>query len=379
MALAVSGGSDSVALMCLARDWARTHHIGLTLTVLTVDHDLRSGSAVEALRVAGWASDLGLPHHILHWSGEKPASGIQARAREARYRLMRDWCSMAGAGLLLTAHTLDDQAETVLMRLSRTTSPDSLAGIASFGAWGGLALFRPLLGLRRQALRDDLLQRGQPWIEDPSNDDPRFERVRIRRQLAGLAACGITPERLADLALAAARTAARLEHLATAWTRQFVAEDEAGLCHVPSEPLNSLPLPLRQRILGRIVCHYGGGQASPEPHELRRLAAWVEEGPVRCTLAGALLGRRKTGFWVTREAARISPEPLIVPAAGRALWDGRFLVTAPPGTRITAAAGRQVPLAPAIPAYARRAYPLPEPPEGQPGKVSIGFLKLNPA
>ena len=147
MALAVSGGSDSTALMCLAVDWARTNHPDLALTVLTVDHRLRSEAAEEAAMVGSWAAGFGLPHHVLPWGDEpKPATGIQAAARAARYGLMSDWCRNNGATALLTAHTLDDQAETVLMRLSRTTSPESLAGIRTLGSWDGLPILRPLLG-----------------------------------------------------------------------------------------------------------------------------------------------------------------------------------------------------------------------------------------
>jgi len=170
VALAVSGGSDSIAMMRLAADWARTNHPGLVLSVLTVDHGLRPEATGEAVRVGQWAAEMGLPHQLLRWTDEpKPVSGIQARARAARYGLMAAWCRSNEAGALLTAHTLDDQAETVLMRLSRTMSPESLAGIHPVGGWEGLPLLRPLLRVRRQALRDWLASVGQAWIDDPSN------------------------------------------------------------------------------------------------------------------------------------------------------------------------------------------------------------------
>src|SRR5690606_12644273 len=123
-----------------------------------------------------------------------------ARARQARYDLMNDWCRANGATVLMTAHTLDDQAETVLMRLARTSSLDSLAGIPKLGQWQGLKVFRPLLGERRETLRQYLRALGQEWIEDPSNDDPRFERVRIRKIMPLLSDIGITLEALGGLA-----------------------------------------------------------------------------------------------------------------------------------------------------------------------------------
>jgi hypothetical protein len=139
-----------------------------------------------------------------------------------------------------------------------------------------------------------------------------------------------------------------------------------------------LPEPLQQRILERIVRHYGGGSFSAEPEELRRLARWVAEGPVRCTLGGTLIGRRKQGFWVAREASRISAEPLIVPASGSAVWDGRFLIKAAPGSTVAPSASGALPLGEKVPAAARRAYPLVGQPEGTAEAPEITFLRLLP-
>jgi len=378
VALAVSGGSDSTALMVLARDWAATHHPDLRLSVLTVDHGLRPESAEEAMRVGNWALALGLPHHVLLWEGPKPETGLQAKARNARYGLLAGWCRDNDAGLLLTGHTLDDQAETVLMRLDRSLSPGSLAGIAAQGGWDGFPLLRPLLAVGREALRDYLAALGQDWIEDPSNDDRRFERVRTRQTLSGLRRHGITPERLAALAQSSARTNLLLENLTGQWLSRWITEEEAGICHVPKDPFIALPAPLQQQILARIIRHYGGGQFRPEAEELQRLSRWVEGGSVRCTLGGALLGRRKQGFWVTREAARIAAEPLIIPAEGTAIWDGRFHVTAAPGTAVRAAGDEAVAISEDIPAFVRRTYPLVQQPEGSLEAPRIAFLRLAP-
>ena len=379
VALAVSGGADSIAMMRLAHDWARTHHPGLRLSVLTVDHCLRAGSAAEALQVRGWAEGLGLPHHTLCWDQlPKPATGLQAKARAARYDLMAAWCGAHGAGALLTAHTLDDQAETVLMRLARTASPESLAGIRPRGAWKGLPLLRPLLRVRRQALRDDLAARGQGWAEDPSNADRRFERVRVRQSLAVAGVGTVTPERLAALADASCRTSLLLERLADRWISLWLTEEAAGICHIPCSAFHGLPAALQERILGRIVTRYGGGGPAPEPSELQRLIRWAaaEDGPMRRTLGGALLGRRKQGFWVTREPARVTAAPLTVPVSGRAVWDGRFLVDAPPGATVIPAGERQPELGPGVPVYAKRAYPWVDLPAGAAKTVEIRFLRL---
>ena len=376
VALAVSGGSDSTAMMHLTAMWARANHPGLTLSVLTVDHGLRPEAAAEAALVAQWAEELGLRHHVLHWTANpKPTTALQARARTARYGLMAEWCQSHDATVLLTAHTLDDQAETVLMRLSRTTSPESLAGIRPAGSWDGLPLLRPLLRAKRQALRDWLAGLGQPWIDDPSNEDDRFERVRARRSLAGM-----SPEasaRLAVLAERSTRAAELLERSARRWLALSLQEHEAGICHVAEGDFQDLPAALQERILAIIIARYGGRQAPPEAEELRRMAEWASgaPGPVRCTLGGALLGRRKTGFWVTREAARIAAAPQTVPETGKLLWDNRFLVTAQPGAMVTPTASRKVQALPGVPVYAQRACPWVEQPADAP-PPGIAFLRL---
>jgi len=377
VALAVSGGSDSIALMRLAADWARVEHPGLKLTVLTVDHGLRPEAAGEAARVGQWASTLALPHDVLRWeTASKPLTGIQAHARAARYGLMAAWCRANGAAALLTAHTLDDQAETVLMRLSRTMSVDSLAGIRPLGGWDGLPLHRPLLRVRRQALRHWLTQLGQPWIEDPSNEDDRFERVRARRALAAMG--DGTTTRLAALAEKSAAATALLERCARRWIGCYLREHGAGICHIAVDDFRPLPEALRERILAIIIGRYGGGRGAVKADEVRRIARWAcsDEGPVRCTLGGAILGRRKAGFWVTREAARVESNPQVVSETGKLLWDKRFLIEAVPGTRVSPAAARKLPPIPGVPVYAQRAGPWVEQPASAP-PARIRFLHLN--
>ncbi|WP_395685673.1 tRNA lysidine(34) synthetase TilS [Aestuariivirga sp.] len=360
VALAVSGGSDSIAMMHLAQRWAAVHHPTLRLSVLTVDHGLRAASAREASQVAQWADALGLGHHTLLWHhSEKPKTGLQAKARVARYDLMTAWCGAQGAGLLLTAHTLDDQAETVLMRLARTTSPESLAGIRHVLVWQGVRVMRPLLGVRRQALRDHLQSMGQCWVEDPSNDDLRFERVRARHALATVAPDQPLAETLAALARASARTAGVRAASVDAWLERWLTEADAGFCLLPLAEFQGLTAALQAQALARLVHHYGGQQPLPEAAELQRLASWAagEDGPLRRTLAGAVVGRRKATIWVTREAGRIPDRPAIVPGSGKLLWDKRFIVEAEPGSLIEAAGSRAVALAGRVPTHARQAYP----------------------
>ena len=348
--------------MALLRLAAQASACGLT--VLTVDHGLRPGSAAEARKVEHWCRGLGLAHHTLTWAGARPASGLQARARKARYDLMAAWCGANAATALLTAHTCEDQAETVLMRLLRTDSVDSLAGIPQLGQWNGLPLIRPLLSCRRTDLRAYLGALGQDWIEDPSNDDTRFERVRLRRLMPALEETGLTVERLVALAQSCRDVGEAIGAAAGRWCRAHLAQ-QPGLCRIPAAEFGRLPLALRVRILGTVIAHYGGS-GSPERAELERLAEAVTAGTLsRRTLGGALAWRRETSIHIGREPARIDPRPVAVPAAGQIVWDRRYLVTAPPGSTVFPAAVSGVPRPSRdVPAVVFGAQPVVKLPDG---------------
>lgn len=363
VALAVSGGSDSMALLRLAAN-AGLHR----LTVLTVDHGLRAQAAAEARQVRDWCVALALAHHILVWTGVKPASGLQARARQARYDLMNDWCLANGATVLMTAHTLDDQAETVLMRLARTSSLDSLAGIPKVGQWQGLQVFRPLLGERRETLRQYLRALGQEWIEDPSNDDPRFERVRIRKVMPLLSDIGITVEALGGLAQEARNASHALWSAAQDWVKAHVKEFETGHCLLDCGAYDGQGGGLRSRSLGLLIRHFGGGR-TPEPAELGLLVEWLSlKRQGRRTLGGAIIVRRKRNILIGREPGRIDTAAAIVPEGGRLVWDGRFEIIAPPGSQvIPAVAAERQPRRKDLPAFVQEGLPVLL----EPGKAAL--------
>ena len=189
IAAAVSGGADSMALLLLAARWAPG--AGARLVALTVDHGLRAESAAEAARVAAWCAARGIAHRVLEWRGAKPAAGLQEAARTARYGLLAGWCRRGGIVHLLTGHNAGDQAETFLMRLRRGSGVAGLAGMPAVAVRDGVRVLRPLLGVRRERLEAALEAAGEAWIEDPSNRDPAFERVRVRADAARLEAAGI--------------------------------------------------------------------------------------------------------------------------------------------------------------------------------------------
>src|SRR5216683_100653 len=178
VAVAASGGPDSMALVLLAQRWARQR--GGEAWALTVDHGLRPESAEEARTVAGWLASRAVPHEILVWAGEKPATGIQEAAREARYRLLAQWCRRHGVLHLLTAHHREDQVENHLIRRGAGSGIDGLAGMSAVRELAGCRLVRPLLAVPRVRLLALLAQEDQPFLRDPSNLNPAFERARLR-------------------------------------------------------------------------------------------------------------------------------------------------------------------------------------------------------
>jgi len=216
--VAVSGGPDSMALFDLAARWRAEAPGRPPLFAATVDHGLRADSVAEAQIASGFAAARGVPHAVLRWEGEKPSSRVQERAREARYRLLADEARRLGADFVLTAHHADDQAETILHRALRGTGVGGLAGMKRARRLvDGVALLRPLLGVRRAALRAWLTGHGQSWREDESNADPRFARARLRTEILPRIEAGAWPgatEALVRLGSQAAVVSGALESAA---------------------------------------------------------------------------------------------------------------------------------------------------------------------
>ncbi len=299
------------------------------ISALTVDHGLRAASTEEAAAVAQWCSALTIPHHILPWRGAKPQTGLQAKARVARYDLMAQWCLLHGFPVLLTGHTADDQAETVLMRSARTSSDRSLAGIWPERDWQGARVLRPLLACRREVLRDYLKSLGQEWIDDPSNLDRRFERVRVRQELAEQDIAPLQEQAARSLGLTLAQQA-----IVYGWMKAHGRVDEWGCVWLSRSPLSACEPEVRLGIMRHCIQRAGGSGNLP-PYALRNLQNWaVGHQTGRRTLGGALMMLRRDSILVVREAGRISLQPQVVPADGQLLWDERFLVSAPSGSLV---------------------------------------------
>jgi tRNA(Ile)-lysidine synthase len=324
LGVAVSGGSDSTALLLMLHAAAR----GRPLAVVTVDHRLRAESAREAAAVAALCAARGLPHETLHWEGWDGAGNLQDRARQARRRLIGEWARAQGIGAVALGHTLDDQAETFLMRLARGSGVDGLAAMATASPGDGLLWLRPLLDARRATLRGWLEAEGVAWADDPSNADDRFERVRARAALPPLATLGLGPERLAATAQAMARAREALEAATAELARGCVEEGAAGDLMLDPGPLRAAPEELRLRLLAAALVWVSGAVYRPRLARLEAALAAIDQATVGhgLTLHGCVLRARARRIAIRRELARVAPA---VPVkAGR--WDGRWQLEGTP-------------------------------------------------
>jgi tRNA(Ile)-lysidine synthase len=347
VAVAVSGGRDSLALALLAADWARAR--GGQITALTVDHGLRRESAAEARQVGRWMRRAGLGHAILKWRGAKPASGVQDAARRARYRLLEEWCRQAGVLHLLLGHQRDDQSETVAMRQARGSGAFGLSGMAAVVETASVRRLRPLLGFSRARLAATLAARGQDWIDDPANRDPRFARAHLRRGPA------LDTAALVGRAARHGRARAAAEQALAAFLARCVRLAPEGYAAVDRALLAAAPQALAARALGAVIATVSGADYAPARAALARLVGAAR----RKDFAGATLGDCRmvpdgaAHLLVLREGRPDKPDP--TPALFRIA--GRI----PPGLTLRRLgaedARRLLPRDHAVPAAARASLP----------------------
>lgn len=359
VALAVSGGGDSMALMLLAQRWARRVPEAPALIVLTLDHRLRPGSQQEAAWVAMQAAALELPHHILTWA-DAPPGASQAEAREARYTLLADFARAHGIGAIVTGHTADDVAETFLMRLARGSGVGGLAAMASETVWEGVPVLRPLLGVSRAQLRAELEARGCAWLEDPSNAEERFERVRVRRALETLSGLGITPARIVESAERLKRARDAIDAAAVEFLDVHATISPAGYLRVDPEALRALPDEIVIQALKRALRAVGGGRRSPRLRKLEMLAAQLRAGlAIPTTLGGCVIAPDRRTLVICREPGRLKAGPVTTHRGETVVWDRRFRIACghlPRPLRIAALGERNLAC---LPEAVRAAHPAP--------------------
>ena len=324
VALAISGGGDSMALavLCAALLLPR----GAVLKAYTVDHGLRPEARAEAAAAGAQLATLGIAHEILTWEGDKPQTHVQERARAARYALLQDACRRDGFDILLTAHQAEDQMETFWMRLAHGSGIDGLCGIAPVRVLdGGLRLARPLLGFGRTALRDVCTAAGVTWAEDPSNENEKYLRVRLRGFEEMLAAEGLSPQRLAQVLQKLDDARAALDWAADEKFAQAVTLYPEGYAALDVSVLASLPADIARRVLSRLLTMLAPADYPP-PFEMLStlLRDMAQAGFTGRTAFGCELAPQSTGVvLVLREYAALPP-PLLLDGADTLYWDGRF-------------------------------------------------------
>ena len=311
LGVAVSGGSDSLAALILAIDALGAGSVA----AVTVDHGLRPEAAEEAQRVADLCKTLGVEHQILHWGG--PSGGnLQDEARQARLALIGGW-ARGRVDAVLVAHTQDDQAETLLMRLARGSGVDGLSGMTEMRRSDGVMWLRPFLNVPRTSLRRVLSERGVSWVEDPSNADDRFQRVRARTALAALAPLGIDAPGLAATAARLQRARAALDAQTAEAMRDVLSED-AGTAVLSKSVLGLAP-EIRDRVFAHLLIAMSGASYRPRLDGLHRLIGDMG------TLMGCVLVDEGAHLRLYREARAV--EELV--ASSDELWDGRWRAEGP--------------------------------------------------
>ena len=345
IAVACSGGADSMALTVFAAAWARRR--GGRAIGLIVDHGLRVDSAAEASLVRQRLEGLGITAHILRWTGGKPATGIQQAAREARYKLMERWCRRHAILHLAVGHHLEDQAETVLHRTERSSGADGLAGMAPIRETASIRLLRPLLDTPRDRLRGMLRSRRIDWVEDPSNLNPAYARARLRAMAPELAEAGRGPAAVAGEARISAEarqqrdieTADALARFATLYLQGYATLDRRFFAENGPD--------IARRGLNALLCAIGGRIYPVRSDPLDSLYKTIlkQSFTGKRTLSGCLIQVASDHVLIAREAGRISA--IAIREGEEILWDRRFRVRV--HKRGAAAPLRQFRLAPLDP------------------------------
>ncbi|MCB6178408.1 tRNA lysidine(34) synthetase TilS [Rhodobacter sp. Har01] len=323
LGVAVSGGGDSVALLHLTVRACR--HQGVPVQAVTVDHRLRPGSADEARMVAALCATLDIPHHTLTWDHGPVAGNLMDAARQARSALIAGWAIKQGVTHVALGHTADDQAESFLMALSRASGLDGLVGLRRNWKGEGIDWGRPLLDATRAGLRAYLRRHGIAWVDDPTNEDPRFERVRARKAMAALAPLGIDATRIGQTLSHLQFAKWALDDMLRKAIRDHVRE-VAGALRVDYAGFEGLPAEVQRQVLMAGLAWLSGKAPPPRTDKQFNLLNSAREGR-DVTLHGCRLRVRPDHLLLTREPRALSG--LVATPGG--LWDRRWRVDGPTG------------------------------------------------
>lgn len=328
VAVAVSGGGDSMALLHMALR-ARLH-FGWQVSAVTVDHGLRSESAAEAAGVAAYCAQQGIGHAILRWQGPAAHGNLMDQARRARMALIAGWAKAQGIEHVLLGHTADDNAESFLMNLARQAGIDGLSGMRRDWMEQGISWHRPMLDLPRADLRAYLTRNHVSWVDDPSNDNTRFARVKARKAMQALRPLGITARTFGETIshLSDARHVLTLATVRAA----TVMDERGGALRLAVDSLAGLEPEIARRLLAATILWMNGADYPPLGAQLLHLQTKLARGEA-AQLGGVRFVLRKGDLWIFREArAAMGPVSL------DALWDHRWRLTGPAGLGLQIAA-----------------------------------------
>lgn len=321
MAVAVSGGGDSVALLSTLVEYCKDNPV--ELHAITVDHGLREESREEIALVTDLCIRWNLPHHVEYWTGWDGQGNLQAAARDARYEIMTDWAYANRIGCIALGHTADDQAETFVMRLARGSGVDGLSSMAPRRVYHGITWIRPFLEVERATLRDHLRAARINWCDDPSNQSRDFERVRVRQALDVLGTLGVTTRKLVEVADHMARTRAALD-----WQTFLAARDMAEIIHgvvaIDLSKFRLLPQEIARRLMLHTLRWTSQSIYPPRKDPVARMIAAVRAGE-SATLDGCHLCVENGMIWVFRELNAVKD---MVCEVGD-MWDDRWMITGP--------------------------------------------------
>ncbi|MCB9994526.1 MAG: tRNA lysidine(34) synthetase TilS [Hyphomicrobiaceae bacterium] len=321
--LAVSGGADSLALLMLAEHWTRGRRS--RLVVFSVDHGLRPESAGEVEQVGEIAKRCNLDFVPLKWTGEKPAKGVQAKARAARYQLIGQAMKERGAEILLTGHHSGDQAETILMRLAHKSGLGGLAGMPKMTRLFDVVVGRPLLGFSKERLELIVKRAGLRPVIDPSNFDEKFERPRWRSIMPELRMRNLDEESLRLFGQRMRRADQALATLTEAADRKLRRIDPFGIGAIKRAGFDDLPEELRLRVLFRAIADCGGETDQPDLNQIEDLTLRLAQDVFRGTsLGGCWVERTQSEISLVRECGRGLPRAQSLEAGQATIWDGRF-------------------------------------------------------
>ena len=317
IAVAVSGGADSLCLTFLLQKWASEKKV--QIYSFTVDHGLRKESAEEAKYVHQLLTQKGISHQTLVWKGKKPTVSVEEKARQARYDLLFDACRKNKIEYLCLAHHQNDQAETFWLRLIRSSGVDGLSAMGSCVQRQGIKLLRPLLDFSREEIQKTMKKMGISWVEDPSNQQRVFERVRLRQFQKQLDDVGLTAGAVALSAKRLMRARNALEWMTNQFMENNVKKSPAGFVFVNGKAFAEQPQEIQLRILDKSLAYVVGTDYMPR---MSQLESFLKKMPCRLTLNDCQIVCVKKGFYVCPELAKM-PKPIKLKAKEKNVW-GRF-------------------------------------------------------